>query len=350
MSQRRFVPMTVFAAIPLVLATLSASEASAEPGGIFGRSGRTAGQTCATASCHGAGSGGSVASFALAPLDPTLPPASLGYVPGATYAVTVSVSGGPAAALGFNWDSDAGAGIVTDPLRTRRNGAASRPSEFTHSSAGRFQSAWSFQWTAPAASQAVNFWLMGNSTNNDGKETGDAPTAPVTAQLLPVPVDLLSRVGNVNAGAGNPLPVLLVNGSHGDERRVVEIPTGTTPMEVSLWAYPGAPPAIPYVVYALSRENRAADVVNIPRGVGRFSFSIPLLGGTPVTVVNRLGHESKLGAPRIPGTPLGPGKIFRLPRIPASVAGARITLQGLVPDSTAPAGVAVTNGVVVSFL
>jgi hypothetical protein len=119
-------------------------------------------------------------------------------------------------------------------------------------------------------------------------------------------------------------------------------------MEISIASYPGAPGAIPYVLYALRRANRAGDEATIP-GVGLSSFRFPVSGGFPVVVANTLAHEPQLGTPRLAATPLGPGVILAFPQVPSKIAGASITLQGLVPDGTAASGGAVTNGVVVTF-
>lgn len=339
---------TWIASAALALLLFTPKPALAEEGGIFGRSGRTPGQTCALSDCHNPGSGGSVASFTMTPVNPEHPSTALGYVPGAAYNVTVTVTGGPLTMAGFNWDADAGTGRVTDSTHTKKNGSPTRPSEFSHNANGRRQSSWSFEWTAPTTLQTVNFWLMGNSCNGNGSENGDAPTAPVTSQLSPVAPEVLTRFGNVNDTVGDPVSVLFVNGSRGDDSRTYFLPTGTTPMEVSIATYPGAPARIPYAVYALRRANRAADAASIP-GVGKMCFAIPLNGGSPVTIVNTIGRESQLGVPRIVGTPLAPATIFRLPRVPSKVAGASITLQGVLPDTTAPSGGAITNAVVVTF-
>lgn len=335
-------------AIAALVFASTAADARAERRGIFGRSGRTPNSTCATANCHGAGSGGSAASFTMTPVNPDLPPFSLGYVPGALYTVTVTVTGGPALRFGYNWDSDAGRTAVLD-ANSRKNTALQRPAEMAHTTTGSAFSTWSFRWTAPTDQRTVSFWLMGNSANNNNARTGDAPTPPVTAQATAVPAEILARIGNVNDAVGDPVPVLLVNGSRGDDERVVNVQTGTEAMAISLASYPGAPSAIPYVIYASRRANRAGDETTIP-GVGLSAFSFPVTGSTPVVVMNTLAHEPQLGTPRVPSTPLGPGDLLTLPRIPSQVAGASITLQGLVPDATATAGGSVTNAVVVTFL
>jgi len=143
--------------------------------------------------------------------------------------------------------------------------------------------------------------------------------------------------------------VLFVNGSRGDDFRVTTVATGGPSMEIAVVGYPGAPPQIPYVIYALQRACVAGDEVTVPN-LGITAFATPLSGGTPTVVANTIGRFARLGFPRVTGTPLGPGPVLTLPRVPPKVAGTSITLQGFVPDSTAPSGGSVTNAVVVTFL
>src|SRR5262249_15479567 len=161
----------------------------------------------------------------------------------------------------------------------------------------------------------------GLSSNRDAGVGGDACASSGQMDVNPIPPEILARIGNVNDAPGDPVPVFFVNGSRGDDRRVVTVPTGASPMALSIGTYPGAPPSIPYVFYALRRENRAADVTKLPHGIGPFCFSTPLTGGAPVVVANTLGHESVVGVPRVRGTPLGPGDFLAVPKIPAKVSG-----------------------------
>ena len=333
-------------ALSLTAAAALAGSAHARSGGIFGRSGRPPGSTCAA--CHGGGSGISSINFTLAPLNADFPPFALGYVPGAIYRVTVSITGGPAVRNGFNWDADAGTSRTTSS-DVQRNGSVARQAEVTHTGFGINRNTWTFEWTAPADRRTVTFWLMGNSTNCNGSTSGDRPTTPVSTQATAAPAEVLARIGNVNDAPGDPLPVLFVNGSRGDDSRVTSVATGGPPMEIAVIGYPGAPPAIPYVIYALRRANVAGDESTLPN-FGLTAFLFPSGGGTPTVVANTIGRFGTLGAPRFTGTPLGPGPVLTFPSVPSFVAGVSITLQGLVRDSTAPSGGAVTNAVVVGFL
>ena len=330
-----------------ILSALSIAEtARARSGGIFGRSGRPPGTTCTQ--CHGGGTGTSTVAFSLAPVSPDIPPFAMGYVPGAAYVVTVSIAGGPAVRNGFNWDCDFGFSRVLNSA-VQRNGTVSRQAEVTHTRNGIAQNTWTFEWTAPPDRRTVTFWVMGNSTNGNGTTSGDRPTTPVSSQAGPVPIEVQARIGNVNDATGERLPVLFVNGSRGDDFRVAIVQTGGPPMEIAVIGYPGAPPQIPYVIYSLKRANVAGDEVAVPN-LGITAFSTPLSGGTPTVVMNTIGRFPRIGFPRVAGTPLGPGPVLTLPRVSSKVAGSSITLQGLVPDSTAPSGGAVTNAVVVTFL
>jgi hypothetical protein len=331
----------------IVLAACANGDAFANGAGLFGRSGRTVGFTCAAAACHFPVTGASGVSFVMTPTNPDAPPIAQGFVPGAAYTVTVSITGGPRVRNGFCWDSNGGTSRATD-ANVQVNTNPFRPAEAAHTLAGAGLAAWSFEWTAPAERNAIGFWLAGDSGDGDGTRTGDDPTAPFSTQAPPLPVEILARIGNVNDTLGDPVPVLFVNGSRGDDARLLAVPTGGTPMTVSLGTYPGAPPAIPYVLYAIRRENRPGDEATIP-GVGLSSFPFPPSGGTPIVVANTLGHEPRLGAPRLPATPLGPGPILTFLFIPARLAGASLTLQGLVPDATAPTGGAVSNAIVMTF-
>jgi hypothetical protein len=343
----RTLPASVVALGSLLVLVAAAGRASANEAGVFGRSGRTVGFTCAAAGCHGVPPGDATASFSITPRNADFPPISLGFVPGAAYAVTVTVSGGPAARGGFGWDSNGGTSRALDD-RTRVNGDFRWPADVTHTAAGAALLTWTFEWTAPSERRAVGFWYSAVSADGDRARTNDSSTSPGSTQAPPLPVEILARIGNVNAAAGDPVPVLFVNGSRGDDARVIALPTAAAALDVSIGAYPGARPAIPYALYAIRRENVAADATAIA-GVGTTAFTFPPSGGTCIVVANTIGRAAVLGAPRLPGTPLGPGVVASAPFVPARLAGASLTLQGLVPDKTAPSRAAVTNAIVIQF-
>lgn len=337
-------------ALALTLAALgiASREAAANAGGIFGRSGRTVGFTCSAAACHGAGPGGSTADFALAPLDPDYPPVSLGFVPGAAYTVTVSVFGGPGVVHGFNWEANVGTARATD-ANTQANTNEFHLAEMTNTLAGAGLATWSFEWTAPAERNAVGFWLSAVSGDGDATRAGDAPTPSQSTQIQPLPLEILARIGNVNAAAGDPVPILFVNDSRGDDARVLAVPTGAGSVFRALFApYPGGGSSIPYVLYAIERVNGPGDVATVP-GIGTSAFPFPPSGGAPIVVANTFGHFPRLGVPRLSGAPPGPGTILSRSDLPVRLAGTVLTLQGLVPDSTAPGGGAVTNAIVLAF-
>jgi len=336
-----------FAACGAMVALVVGSSARANVGGIFGRSGRTVGFTCGAAACHGAPSGATTVAFSIAPTNPDFPPIALGFVPGAPYTVTVTVSGGPGATHGFGFDANDGATRATD-ANVQVNTNQFRLADTTHTLAGSAAASWTFEWLAPATRNAVGFWATGTSGDGDATSAGDDAAGPVTQQVQPLPLEIVARLGNVNDVPGDPVPVLFVNGSRGDGARILAVPTGPSPMTLSIGAYPGAPAEIPYVVYTLRRENVAGDEVTIA-GIGLTAFAFPPSGGGPVVAANTLGRRRNLGVPRIAPTPLGPGPILTVNGLPSRLAGARCTVQGLVLDSTAPSGAAVTNGIVLAF-
>jgi hypothetical protein len=333
-----------FTALLAALA-MTASIAHAYSGGSLGSSGRQ-GVNCAQ--CH-SGSGGTIAYF-LTPVNAAYPPLASGYVPGATYDVTVTVSGGPAVQFGFAWDADGGVGTVTDPANTQRSTNPAFPANFTHTSPGNDQSSWSFQWTAPIDGSTVTFWGSGASTNGGGT-SGDAPTPTISIQADPIP-EYLCRVGNVNAATGTTVDVVFVNGSPGvgPERELVV--GQSDPFSLALVEPPSIPggPA-PFVLYFHRGTPSASSVRVLPRGVGTICNPIPLTDSsipTLLKITNNIGRPSKLGVSDFPSSP-APSVVATRPR------GVGLTLtvfvQGLIIDSLSPQGqAAVTNGLLVRFV
>jgi hypothetical protein len=332
-------------ALFIVAALLAAgSTAEARRTGQFGASGRL-GSTCTR--CHTGNAQRPTVDVALRPINPALPsPFSAGFVPGARYTVTITVTGGPAVVFGFNSDASAGTGIRTDTARTQQRVAGS--TEFTHTSLGIGNNSWSYDWVAPPSSDAVTFWVAVNSGNGNTRDTGDGITA-TSFVLSPIAQEVLCRLGGVNAALGidGVAEVLSINGSFGDDFRVVTLPT-RGPFSMEIAAYPGAPSRIPYVVYAILRENTANDVTPHPFGLGSACFPTPLSGGNALCVVNTVGREGTLGVPLFPDTPLGPGQILAQPSIRQRFAGVVATVQGAVPDANSLNGQgAFTNAVVI---
>ncbi|MBI1851058.1 MAG: hypothetical protein HYR85_12010 [Planctomycetes bacterium] len=328
--------------VNLVLATTVV----AHPNGELNRSGRT-GSTCR--SCHGGTAAVPTASFALAPVNPLLPPTSVGIVPGARYTVSISVTGGPSLRWGFDADASAGAAVLTSPTLTRVS--TTRPQEVTHVTAGTHQSSWSYDWIAPATADPVTFWLAVNSANNNNSDTGDGiGTTSVIFNSLPA--EILARLGAVNTASGidNVVDVLTIRGGAGDSMRHLGVQTGQ-PFSLEINAYPGAPASVPYAVYALNRENTAADLTPHPLGLGTGCFATPISGGRSTVVTNVLGSDAQFGSAMFPGTPAGPGAILAVPRVPARYRGRTFTLMAVVQDSQSPSGNYVfTNAIVMQVL
>jgi len=175
--------------------------------------------------------------------------------------------------------------------------------------------------------------------------------APLLRSLAfePVAAHVAARRGNVNATQGEPLRILSVNGSTGDRYFRTTVTTGAR-LDFEIAAYPGAPGGgIRSVGYVKIGENGPADLTPLPLGTGTAPFSIPPTAGSPVVLVNTLGHEGVLGVPRFPGSPVGPGIVFHAPRIAARYAGLDFTTFFVVLDTAAPNGrAAITNAHVVS--
>lgn len=102
------------------------------------------------------------------------------YTPGTVYNVAISIAN-PSTINGFQIvalnESDAQAGTITiipSSGTQIKNGAAGKK-YVTHTLAGNVQSAWAFQWTAPATNVGnVTFYLATNKTNAQDNDSGDA--------------------------------------------------------------------------------------------------------------------------------------------------------------------------------
>jgi hypothetical protein len=339
--------MTLSLRLPILVAFLAClslpGAALARSSGIFVLS-----QGLDCTACHN-DAVGAMASFVMAPVNPDLPPTTSGYVAGAAYDVTVSVSGGPGVKWGFNWLPSGGDGIVTDPVNTQVNtfDPNTPDNEFTHTTAGSDQSSWSFQWVAPDDGSTVSLRVTGNSANGTGGTGGDAGVPVVETFLDPVPEAISVLFGNVNGGPDDVLAPLLINGSIGDDDRVVNGMVGG-PLQIETTTYPGAPGSIPHAIYALLRLNTDGDKVVLPAGLGCFAYSIPVTGGGGAlvkVVTNTLGHEPLLGTGKFAGAPNGPGFIVNV-NVPNGLAGRTVVFQSILPDSTKMVGASVSNGVV----
>lgn len=102
------------------------------------------------------------------------------YVPGTTYNIAVSMTSS-SSKNGFQivalTSANAQAGTITliPSTGTQIKNGASGKKYVTHTSTGTAQTAWAFQWTAPASDVGnVTFYLATNETNNNNSDNGDA--------------------------------------------------------------------------------------------------------------------------------------------------------------------------------
>ncbi len=150
-----------------------------------GRSGGPAegGATCAAGGCHGPAS-----NTVISTLISTSPSLASGYIPGATYSITITVSGSGSKGFQFSAQSSSGnpLGTLTVPasLQIQQNRWV------THrSAASGSPSTWTFNWVAPAAgSGTVGFYACGISGRNNSlvRQTLSIPQSTVSVNEIAV--------------------------------------------------------------------------------------------------------------------------------------------------------------------
>jgi hypothetical protein len=148
-----------------------------------GRSGGPAegGATCAAGGCHGPAS-----NTVINTLISTSPSLASGYIPGATYSITITVSGSGSKGFQFTAQSSSGnpLGTLTVPasLQIQQNRWV------THRSAASGSPAtWTFNWVAPAAgSGTVGFYACGISGRNNSlvQQTLSIPQSTVSVNEI----------------------------------------------------------------------------------------------------------------------------------------------------------------------
>ena len=148
-----------------------------------GRSGGPAegGATCAAGGCHGPAS-----NTVINTLISTSPSLASGYIPGATYSITITVSGSGSKGFQFTAQSSSGnpLGTLTVPasLQIQQNRWV------THRSAASGSPAtWTFNWVAPAAgSGTVGFYACGISGRNNSlvRQTLSIPQSTVSVNEI----------------------------------------------------------------------------------------------------------------------------------------------------------------------
>ena len=150
-----------------------------------GRSGGPAegGAMCAAGGCHGPAS-----NTVISTLISTSPSLASGYIPGATYSITITVSGSGSKGFQFSAQSSSGnpLGTLTVPasLQIQQNRWV------THrSAASGSPSTWTFNWVAPAAgSGTVGFYACGISGRNNSlvRQTLSIPQSTVSVNEIAV--------------------------------------------------------------------------------------------------------------------------------------------------------------------
>lgn len=158
---------------------------------------------------------------------------------------------------------------------------------------------------------------------------------------------VLLRAGNVKTGTDNPVDVLFVNGSTGEDcyRKIVN-PVGS-PVNVSIDAPPGGPAQAAFALYVWPGEAEQQDVSEQPYDLGTACFPMPLSNGTPapppLTLVNNIGYPYWLGIPRLTGIPPAPTGIVQN----MMLSPGTWTLQGIIFDNNSASGmVSLTNAIV----
>lgn len=336
--------------VPVVIAAaIFAGDAFATPDGFFEGSGR---QGFSCASCHSGATGSSIM-YDIIPLDGGNPGIESGYVPGATYQVDVTVTGGPGVLYGFAWDADGGTGTLTDPVNTQINPNSNDfPANFTHTLTGNMQNSWSFEWTAPTDGLPVTFWATGNSVDGMSNLDGDAPTTTIsfTADPILAPEEAC-RTGNVNANGGTVTDVLFLNGSAGNgiDRSITLSENDAFLLSMT------EPPALvgntaKFVLYIHVQPPNAGSVRTLPMGLGDFCKPIFLTDENPaqlVRVTNNIGKENALGESDFPSVK-APSDIVDRPNGVGKTG--TFFFQGLIIDPMSPQGqAAVTNGIEVTL-
>ncbi len=162
-----------------------------------------------------------------------------------------------------------------------------------------------------------------------------------------VAVEIAARYGTVQGAEGGLADVLFVNGSAGDEHRVVSIGIDEA-LDVALTPAPAGPTPAAYVLYAWRGEPDRDSVSVQPFGLGMAGFATPLTGAASrlVATWNNLGYEYRLGAADRESVP-APWTLLELPKGVGQPA--RITLQGFIADeaSRAAGPLSLTNAVVI---
>lgn len=184
----RYITLSIFlSAVILLTSQFKSKYESGPPAGVSGSPGDAANCTA----CHGGS----------APNTPNLITSDIpvtGYVPGATYNITATVSHATFNKFGFQVSPQNASGqqkgtlIVNDGIRTQLTGGTKYITHKTAGTAGTANSnTWSFQWTAPVSGSGnVTFYGAFIKSNANSQSSGDA----VTVSQLAVTEDLSTGI------------------------------------------------------------------------------------------------------------------------------------------------------------
>lgn len=156
----------------------------------------------------------------------------------------------------------------------------------------------------------------------------------------------LARLGSVDTANGLPVRILSANGQTGDHLGRMSL-SATTPLTIAMQAPPTGTGSGLLVLYGRVGEPTPFEANELPRGMGLFSFATPLSGGSPMTLINSLGHTGLLGVGQFaPGSASG-----ALLSFPGGVGRSMTwTLQGIVRDAgSAGAGHSASNTLVLEI-
>jgi len=157
---------------------------------------------------------------------------------------------------------------------------------------------------------------------------------------------VLARRGTVNAAVGPVTDVLFLNGSAGDDERVVSVEAGAA-LTMTLARPPAGPDPAPFALYVWIGEPTDATLSPQPANVGIMCFPTPLAGESPQPkkIWNNIGRFADLGYPSYPSEP-APTTVFAKPSGLANPI--TLTFQGFILDggSAANKPASLTNAVI----
>ena len=167
------------------------------------------------------------------------------------------------------------------------------------------------------------------------------------------------REGGVDRGSGSATDILFVNGSAGDDERIVSVDASGS-IELSIANAPSGGPG-KYFVHANAGEPDVSTLAPLPAKLGSACFEVLLgAGAMPIAVFNTIGKEQKVGENTyFDGNPFpepsrAPAVFLDLPvgDVANLPPGTVITLQGAIvdPNTISSKDASLTNAVILSLL